>query len=386
MDKRIEKIIGNYFDEQISDNETKELIAWIEKGNRNVFNEYVILNFSVEQLKAVKNNKKVSSWERIVSKINDENSVKIIPIYKRSFFKYAAAILIFVSAGYFFLNKDNSQISEPVIVNSNIKIGTDKATLTLENGTDIILVKGEQYESDNFESNGEDLIYKQVDESKSEITYNYLTIPRGGQYHLKLADETEVWLNSESKLKYPISFIDGEERKVELVYGEAYFIVSPSTKHKGSNFKVKTGIQEIEVLGTQFNVKAYKDEHQIYTTLVEGKVSIDNTNSLEILKPNQQSILNIVSKEMQINTIDVSSEIAWVHGDFIFNRKPLKDIMKVLSRWYDVEVEFENKGLEDSKFFGELSKHQSIEDILTLIKTTNTINSFEINNNKILIK
>lgn len=387
MDKGIEKIIANYFDEKISDSETKKLIAWIEKGNIDVFNEYVILNFSIEQLKVSNSNKMDLSWESIASKINDKKSIQVIPLYKRNIFKYAAAILIFVSVGYFFLTKNSTtEDNTPIIVNNNIEIGTDKATLTLNDGSTVTLEKGKNYIANNITSNGEEIIYKTPTSSKQEIAYNYLTIPRGGQYHVKLSDGTEVWLNSESQLKYPTSFIDGEERKIELIYGEAYFIVSPSTEHKGSNFSVKSGIQEIEVLGTQFNIKAYNDENLIYTTLVEGKVSVDNTNSLEILRPNQQYVLNIASNEIQINTIDVSSEIAWVHGDFIFNKKPLKDIMKVLSRWYDVEVKFENKALEDTKFYGELSRHQNIEDILTLIKTTNTINTFEINNNKILIK
>ena len=139
-------------------------------------------------------------------------------------------------------------------------------------------------------------------------------------------------------------------------------------------------------MGTQFNIKAYKDETSIYTTLIEGKVSIDNTIKIELLKPNQQSVINRANRKIKISNIDVSSEIAWVYGDFIFNRKPLKDIMKVLSRWYDVEVKFEDKKMENIKFFGELSRYQNIEDILNLIETTNTINSYEINNGKILIK
>jgi hypothetical protein len=380
----MKKVILKYLTDNITDSELEQLLLWLKKPkNLKEFQTLIKENYNLNIVYDDINE------EIALQKVKRDikNSKKPVRRLSLNLMKYAAAILIFVSAGSFFLTTDNLvDESNPIIINNNIKIGTDKATLTLENGTDIILEKGENYISGNLKSNGEDIIYKSTGKSNPNITYNYLTIPRGGQYHVKLTDETEIWLNSESRLKYPTSFVDGEERIVELVYGEAYFIVSSSTENKGSSFKVKTSIQEIEVLGTQFNVKAYNDEDYIYTTLIEGKVSIDNTSGLEILKPNQQSILNIASKEIQINTIDVSSEIAWVHGDFIFNRKPLKDIMKVLSRWYDVDVKFKDKALEDTKFFGELSKHQNIEDILTLIKSTNTINSFEINKNKILIK
>ena len=156
----------------------------------------------------------------ILEALQDE-SPKAIPLYRKPFFKYAAAILIFVSVGYFFLAKDNLNNEPPaqIIVNNNIKVGSDKAILTLANGTNVTLENGQKYISDHIESTGKELIYaaNQISKAKLKpsIAYNYLTIPRGGQYHVTLSDGTEVWLNSESKLRYPISFVDGEERHVE---------------------------------------------------------------------------------------------------------------------------------------------------------------------------
>ena len=172
---------------------------------------------------------------------------------------------------------------------------------------------------------------------------------------------------------------------MELVYGEAYFDVSPSTKHNGSKFKVRSRRQEIEVLGTEFNIKAYQDETTTYTTLVEGKIGVKNAINEEVLSPNQQSIINTNTNKIVINSVNVSTEISWIHGKFIFNRKPLKDIMKVLSRWYDMDVVFTQKQTEDQLFTGTLSKEQNIEDILLLIKNTNFINTFEINNKTIIL-
>ena len=287
--------------------------------------------------------------------------------------------------------KGNGLIETPVGVNTHhdINIGADKATLTLEDGSNIVLEKGQSYAANNIQSNGVEIVYKPVDNTmidSSQVVYNYLTIPRGGQFFIELEDGTKVWLNSESKLKYPTAFIKGKERKVELVYGEAYFDVSPSTDHSGSSFKVHTEGQEIEVFGTEFNIKAYHDENYIYTTLVEGKVVVDNTIQKEVLKPNEQSILSKENKDIIIAEVDVFDVVSWKNGLFSFKRKSLKDIMKVISRWYDVDILFLNKDLENINFKGVLNKNQSVEQILTIIKNTNFINAYDINGKTILIK
>ncbi|SHM07268.1 FecR family protein [Flavobacterium saccharophilum] len=328
----------------------------------------------------------------ILEAIQDEEpqQSKVIRLFRSNVFKFsvAASILLFVFFNAVY-NDDNLQkIKNPqtIVVNNDIKIGTDKATLTTEDGTTIVLEKGKSYTAKNLVSNGEELIYNKENKAKSEVVYNYLSIPRGGEFFLKLADGTQVWLNSESKLKYPVSFVEGETRKVELVYGEAYFTVSPSTAHKGAKFQVLTGLQEVEVIGTQFNIKAYKDEDLIYTTLVEGKVAVDIADKKEMLKPNQQLILNKSNKNRVIAEVDVYSETAWKKGLFAFQSKTLKEIMQVLSRWYDVDVVFQDKRLENIEFKGVLNKNQNIEEILTLIKKTKFINAYEIKEKKIIIK
>lgn len=380
----MKKIIVKYLTDHITDSELEQLLVWIKKRkNLEKFKKIIRENYQIHIV--------INSIDEEIALKKVKNAIKRnerpVKFFQQKILKFAASIVILIALSSYFLTQDfKTENDASNILNNTIKIGSDKAILTLENGHNIILEKGKKYNSKNAESNGENIIYKGNTGSKAKINYHYLTIPRGGQYHLKLTDASEIWLNSESKLKYPTSFTKGEERAVELLYGEAYFIVSPSDENNGTKFKVKTGIQRIEVLGTQFNIKAYEDETSIYTTLIEGKVSIDNTIKIELLKPNQQSVINRANRKIKITNIDVSSEIAWVYGDFIFNRKPLKDIMKVLSRWYDIEVEFEDKEMENIKFFGELSRYQSIEDILKLIKTTNTINSYEINNGKILIK
>ena len=218
------------------------------------------------------------------------------------------------------------------------------------------------------------------------MLYNILTIPRGGEFFVKLSDNTKVWLNSESQLKYPVNFIEGKERAVELVYGEAYFEVSPSTEHKGTKFKVLNNNQAVEVLGTKFNVKAYLNETEIFTTLAEGKVAINSNTINKFLSPGQQSVLNLETRKIDVKAVDVKTELSWVHGSFVFHYKSLKEITKVLSRWYDVDFKFDSKSIEKQEFNGELNKKQNLEEILMLIKATNKINHFEIKNKEVLIK
>lgn len=338
-----------------------------------ILNEAVANRIEHSILKKVQNNKRTT-------------------IKKKSIWKYAvAAVFIgFITTSYIFrtnniLNTPQDDALEIVNTVNTIVPGTDKATLTLEDGSLMVLEQGASFKTKNANSNGQEIVYKNVKSKASAIKYNYLTIPRGGQYFVQLSDGTQVYLNSESQLKYPVHFIEGETRKVELVYGEAYFDVSPSTEHKGAKFKVINNAQEVEVLGTEFNINAYKDDPNIYTTLVEGKVVVANNDSKQSLVPNQQFKLNTETNNFSVTKVDVNEFISWKDGVFQFVNKPLKDIMKVLSRWYDVDIIFENKDLESLEFIGTLNKNQSIEEILSIM-TSNSINNYEIKDKTIILK
>ncbi|WP_111309555.1 FecR family protein [Confluentibacter sediminis] len=308
---------------------------------------------------------------------------------RRRIWRYAtAAAILGISLGYFF--KDNiyrsPQENTPIIVNNQIKPGINKATLTLETGETIALEKGTPLKIQNVTSNGEEIEYNSDNSNSHALVFNYLSVPRGGQFYIKLSDGTRVWLNSETQLKYPVSFVDGESRQVELVYGEAYFEVSHSTEHKGSDFKVLHNQQEVQVLGTEFNIKAYKDESNIYTTLVEGKVAINTNLGNNVLSPGEQSVYNAVNNTIKVTSVDLRPEIAWKEGVYIFKNKSLKDIMQTLSRWYDMDVVFENKKLENIKFNGSLNKNQKIVDVLNDIKSFGVIKNYNIHNKTITLE
>jgi hypothetical protein len=387
---QIQSLLKKYVLNQCSKQEVDEVVCYIQgikesselpsvEGVLELLDEELILNEAVANriehsiLKKVQNNKRTT-------------------IKKKSIWKYAvAAVFIgFITPSYIFrtnniLNTPQDDALEIVNTVNTIVTGTDKATLTLEDGSLMVLEQGASFKTKNANSNGQEIVYKNVKSKASAIKYNYLTIPRGGQYFVQLSDGTQVYLNSESQLKYPVHFIEGQTRKVELVYGEAYFDVSPSTEHKGAKFKVINNAQEVEVLGTEFNINAYKDDPNIYTTLVEGKVVVANSDSKQSLVPNQQFKLNTETNNFSVTKVDVNEFISWKDGVFQFVNKPLKDIMKVLSRWYDVDIIFENKDLESLEFIGTLNKNQSIEEVLSIMKSF-SIKNYEIKGKTLILK
>lgn len=332
------------------------------------------------------------AWEKLEAKYQEKNKKPVFRLSKKPLFKYAAAAVVTSLLAVTFLYKDkifnkSTEIPAVVVKNDieNIKPGTDKATLTLGDGSKIALEKGTPIKTQNAHINGGEIIYKDSKQNPSKLVYNYLTIPRGGQFVIKLSDGTKVWLNSASQLKFPVAFIEGASRDVELVYGEAYFEVSKSTEHKGAHFQVYNKNQKVEVVGTEFNIKAYNDESNVYTTLVNGKVNVETGNKKLRLIPNQQLNLDLKNNTSIIKTVDANNEISWKDGVFSFKGKPLKEIMKVISRWYDVDVVFVNKNLENVQFKGSLDKKQSLEEILSIMKST-TIDSYEIKNKTLMIK
>ncbi|GAA4888072.1 DUF4974 domain-containing protein [Flaviramulus aquimarinus] len=386
MAKKIEKLIIKYLTNSATVTDLDVLSKWIEDpSNKKVFKDFVqtqyVINYSMNDPEA-----KVVV-ENLLKTIRKEKSL-VFQLKRQPIYKYvvAASVILFLTITFFWKKTNKLEPNEPTIVNVNIiEPGTDKATLTLEDGSQVVLEKGAFFKTQNANSNGEEIIYE-ANTQKTKSAYNFLTIPRGGQFYVKLSDGTQVWLNSDSQLKYPTYFIEGELRQVELVYGEAYFDVSPSSEHNGAKFKVVNRSQEVEVLGTEFNIKAYKDEVNIYTTLVEGKVSIGYNNKKQYLNPSQQSNLNIEENQISVASVNVYNEISWKEGVFSFRKKSLEDIMKVLSRWYDIDVSFENPELKKAGFNGVLGKDQSIEDILEIIKSFGVIKEYELKNRKVVVK
>ncbi len=386
MDSKIQIIIVKYLSKEANINEIEELDRWlVKKDNITMFNSYVQTDYFTSifmtkyDLQIAKS--KIHKRIRLIERRNKLERYKKIA--------FAASIILLVGISLF----NQFYFKETIIINEPISIGSDKAVLTLENGDKVILEKGKKFQNKTLNSNGKELSYSSKNRSSSnfvdeKIASNILTVPRGGQFSLNLQDGTKVLLNSDSKIKYPVKFIKGEKRKVELLYGEAFFDVSPSQNNNGSEFIVSTKTQKINVLGTKFNIKAYSEDDIITTTLVEGKVKVGNGKNQILLSPNQQSKVDSNSPVINVSDVDVSQQISWINGLFSFNDTSLEDIMHTLSRWYDLEFIFKSANQKDFIFSGILERTKSIDDILLIIEKTSSSNeiNFEINNKIIIIE
>ena len=308
----------------------------------------------------------------------------VIPLYKRSPFQVAAVILLFLMVGLFVTNKLKKEPEKFQAENYDLAPGSNKATLTLADGSKVDLASAKNgvltaQPGSHVIKQSERLTYSTaIGNAVTAISYNTLTTPKGGQYQLTLADGTKVWLNAASSLKFPTAFTGGE-RVVELT-GEAYFEVVHNSKKP---FKVKTASQIIQDIGTQFNVNSYADEQVAATTLVEGSVKIYDTKRQTIIKPGQQDmqLANGISEIK--NDVDIDEVTAWKNGMFQFNNADIKTIMRQISRWYDVDVEYSGQ-VPTSTYHGRISRNSNASAVLKILELSGI--DFTMERGKIIVK
>ena len=274
---------------------------------------------------------------------------------------------------------------------SEAKIGpvVGKAVLVLGNGEAVSL--GHERAFYERDTNGVyvtgdsiGLVYQKSGESagsvlqKKELVYNKLIVPRGGEYALQLSDSTKIWVNSESELRYPETF--GADVRVVDLKGEAYFSV---TKDSVRPFIVRTGGMELRVLGTEFNVNAYEDGDGLVTTLVSGKVALRAGNASLMLEPGEQAVLSVdgFSKEL----VNVQRVVAWKDGVVAFEDERLEDLMDKLSRWYDVQVFYQNADLQDVRITGYIDRYKDIQILLDKLEMLD-LAEFEVRGRTITVR
>ena len=305
--------------------------------------------------------------------------------------KIAAVLLLIVSAALLFYPSKPIVGKQQPIANSAIKThivpGKQQATLTLSNGERIALntlgsksILTEQGASIIKSGNG--LIYdigKSVF-NRNELSnkFNTISTPAGGEYHLILSDGTGVWLNAGSSLKFPVNF--AKNQRVVEITGEGYFEVK---KDPGRPFLVNAGTTQVKVLGTHFNVSAYANDKYITTTLLEGAVQLHKGTVSTLLKPGQQGISTAENTSISVRQADLESVIAWTKGRFVFNDINIKDVMKIVERWYDVDVEYEGN-VGNKKFGGTTSRYDNITELLNNMALTGGIH-YKIEGRKVTI-
>ncbi len=290
---------------------------------------------------------------------------------------YAAAVIFILSIGFFLLNR-GTKIEPQQIIHADILPGGNKATLTLADGRDIDLnsaqsgiIIGSQITYENGD------IIVSADNNGFTNSDLQLATPKGGTYHVTLPDGTRVWLNAESTLQYPVQFPDGK-REVLLI-GEAYFEVAKDNKRP---FLVKTRSQEVEVLGTQFNVTAYANEPSTKTTLVEGKVKISNMKSgaVHMLNPGQQGISE--GMNTQVKNVVTTQFTAWKDGYFNFEETPFPEVLEQLARWYNIEIIYHQT--PQKTFSGKMKRNAQLFSVLDFFEGSGI--QFQLDGRKLIIK
>lgn len=327
-------------------------------------------------------------FDRIQSEIHQEKSLLKLVRNKSLFRKLtvAASILVVLGTGLylFYFNRDVSSIENVATVMQDSIGVKNKAVLTLANGQKISLTDAEIgiLSTENGVSISKTaegkLVYNGESQGLKQVSFNQIDIPKGEKYQIQLPDGTKVWLNAASSLRYP-SVFNGKERLVELS-GEAYFEVA---KDKVKPFRVRTVYQTIEVLGTHFNVNSYADENWAKTTLLEGSVKVSRNGNQVILKPGEQAFTESKTTNIQTSKADLEEILAWRNGYFQFGDADIKYIMKNLSRWYDIEVEYEDN-ITKQKFGGAFPQSASLAELLKYLESYGDVH-FKVQGRRVIV-
>ncbi len=339
------------------------------------------------------NSEKMRAKEKMLQRINSRIYHEAVPARKINTYQnlkklaLAAILLVIASGSILYFNQKNQSKSDQRVLAGKIIPGSNKAILTLANGRKISLTDadtGQLAVQSGIRitkiASGQ-LVYEVAKNASAETSapqYNTIEVPVGGQWQAILSDGSRVWLNALSSITFPTAFT-GKERKVEIK-GEAYFEIA---HNKALPFRVSSLGQVVEVLGTHFNIMAYKNEKVIKTTLLEGSVKISNGGKTKLLKPGEQA--QVAPGDIKVTSdIDTEDVLAWKNGYFKFNEN-LESTMNKVARWYNVEVVYEGAPDNSLSFGGEISRSRNIKDVLNIMEYTGKVH-FKIEGRRIVVK
>lgn len=386
--KKASELIIKHLQGDLTTVERGELDQWLNasEAHRELFEELT----KEEQLRAdVREIPKLKN--RILNLIYAEipEARETIPLYKRPMLRWvaAASIVLMLGLGSYLLFF-NKQVKQDEVVNTakpnDVKAPeTNRAMITLADGRQLYLdsiANGELVQQGNVKlvklANGQIAYQTASGEILKEIKYNTLQNPRGSKaIDMTLADGSRVWLNAGSSVTYPITFV-GTERKVSIT-GEAYFEISHDA---GKPFIVSKGAMQVQVLGTRFNVNAYDDETNIKVTLLEGLVKVNTRSESSLLKPGQQAL---VGPDIKVaNNVDTEQVMAWKNGRFQFESTDIKEVMRQIARWYDVEVEYQDT--IEEKLGGTISRNVTASQVFKMLELTGIVH-FRIEGRKVVV-
>ncbi|WP_295119653.1 FecR family protein [uncultured Chitinophaga sp.] len=364
-------LINKYRSGQLLEHEAPAFFAWY----RQVDIEELHRLLQLGELPPAYEEASQQFLQRLSERLKDEPKVR--RMQPRIWWAAAAAVLLLAGSVYLLrsTHKQDVVVTAPAV---DVAPGKNGAVLTLAGGEQIVLdslgngVVASQNGTSISINNGA-LAYDAANASGS--TLNTISTPPARQFRLTLPDGSKVWLNASSAIKYPTAFA-GKNRTVE-VDGEAYFEVA---KDAAKPFRVKMKDAEVEVLGTHFNINAYKDEPGIKATLLEGRIRAGKGTDNVLLQPGQQAE---ITNGVTVNgTVNVTQVVAWKEGTFNFDQLGVEEVMRQLARWYDVEVVYE-KGIPDNKFYGEIGRNLNLSQVLEGLKASGL--HFRLENEKRLV-
>ncbi len=371
----IDEIINKYLSEEsLNEEELLTLNDWRVKSLEN--------DMLLQSLEFLKNNSTLR--QRLKKELNDtyyttrkklelrKSKARRILWYRMS--TVASVLLVLAITSMLYIGRDLG----PDNYHGNIKPGSLQATLELANGSKIELtpqVKDVVKEKDAVINIDKGMVsYKGTNNGSmvlvDSMMYNTIVIPRKGEYKIVLSDGTTIWLNAESKLKYPQKF-KGKERRVFL-QGEAYFEV---THNNNMPFVVETEAQELTVLGTKFNIVAFPEESTVQSTLVSGsvKINVKESDKKVLLIPGQQAIVDKESQLLKVNSVDVTEIIAWKEGFFSLENVTMDEFLNRLSRWYDVKFVYDDDKAKEISFKGSVPRYDDLISVLDMLQAISPV-------------
>ena len=378
--KEIPSLLSKALLGMLSEEEKRALQQWREESpeNEQLYGSVMNTGYIVQKSREVANVDIVNGYMNVLQKRKRNVRVRRI---RRIVSVAAGVVLPLLAVVLWYGTRQKSDVPEQVA--SVIRHGEVKAELVLADGTTRILSSG--VTDSLFVQQGASIVVQdqgvsyQGDSSVVEERYNTLRVPRGGEYSITLSDGTIVYLNAESELRYPVKFV-GEDRRVYLS-GEAYFDVVHDKAHP---FVVDVKNSTVRVLGTSFDVRAYADEDEVLTTLVQGSVRFSAGKEPVILEPGEQVVLD-KSGRLETREVDTYLYTAWKDGVFAFKRQRLEEIMKVVARWYDVNVFWENVSQKEVTFTGKMKRYDDFSKVVEMLEMTGNT-EFMIKENNIFIR
>lgn len=371
------RLLQHWQGEPLSPGEEAEILAWLDESEEH--------DLYYEELKRDYLRQRWMMREGLIRRKGERRYRQVArrKVLIRWVTTVAASLILLAGVGYYGWQVKVEPERLPVA--NDIHVGSSKAKLYLSSGDEIALerenmaIRERQDVAIRVNESGV-VAYQDsaVVETEREMAYNRLVVNRGGEYRIVLSDGSEVWVNSESELVYPIRFI-GDKRIVKL-RGEAYFKVQADAERP---FVVDVDGVEVRAVGTEFCVNTRK-ANRVESVLVEGKVNVRKGDNGVVLRPNQLAVYDVRTNRIEVESVDVRKYIDWKNGDFVFSDDRLEEVMDKLSLWYDCKVFYQNAGLKDVRLSGDMKRYGKVEEFLHFLEIS-TGARFEVQGRTIIV-